>query len=395
MSTDDANGRAFARPPAGFGAGLPSGSAEISPRSRGSAVAQAASALAPTLGTDVIPSAVIDAREEIAESIRLGGGARSASGNARGFEGEGNVQGVAIGLDDPATTTDPGEPVLTVYVAEPPSCDDDVRSVIVDGMGVRAAGDLPVRVVTSGVFEPLVNRAAVRRAPGGFSATNVGYGLGTLGCLAVGGDDPRDERLLCLSNNHVFALSNEGGLGDCICQPSVNDGGTCPDDQIAVLESFYPISFGAGTNYVDCAVGWCLPEEVTPRLGVQTAEGVEYFDISAQIRAAELRMLVGKSGRTTQLTRGTVVSIDYSGWIPYGPPGDAYFANQIIVEGAEGRPFAATGDSGSVVWTWDHRRHPVGLLFAGSGNYGMLNPMGAVLNALDINLYVHGGAAAA
>jgi hypothetical protein len=394
MSTDDENGRAFAGPPADIGARLPGGSAEIAPQSRGAAVAQAAPALAPALGTDMIPSAVIDAREEIAESIRVGVGARSASRHARGFEGEENVQGVAIGLDDPATTTDPGEPVLTVYVAEPPSCDDDVRSAVVDGMGVRSAGDLPIRVITSGVFEPLVNRARVRPAPGGFSATNVGYGLGTLGCLAVGRHQPRDERLLCLSNNHVFALSNGGTLGDCICQPSVNDGGTCPDDQIAVLESFYPISFGAGVNYVDCAAGWCLPREVTPKLGSQTAEGVDYFDISAQTRAAALRMLVGTSGRTTQMTQGTVTAVDWSGRIPYGPPGEAYFANQIVVEGNEGRPFAAQGDSGSIVWTWDHRRHPVGLLFAGSGAQTLVNPIDAVLAALDVDLYVGGAMAA-
>ncbi|MFZ5541025.1 MAG: hypothetical protein ACOY5V_14935, partial [Pseudomonadota bacterium] len=96
-------------------------------------------------------------------------------------------------------------------------------------------------------------------------------------------------------------------------------------------------------------------------------------------------MLVGKSGRTTQLTRGTitavgvVINVNYGGRI-------ARFVDQIAIRAAGG-DFSRGGDSGSLIWTWDTRRAPVGLLFAGGGGTTFANRITRVLAALDIQLF--------
>ncbi|MFC4053850.1 hypothetical protein ACFOY4_29515 [Actinomadura syzygii] len=338
-------------------------------------------------GAAAVSGAVLDVRDEIGAAIRSGVQDRAASGYALPGEGAGagNVQGVAIGLGDPHHGGTPGEPILTVYVAEPAS-PDRVRTAVVDDMGVRAAADVPMRVVAGGVVDALSNRALVRPAPGGFSAAHPAVPDGTLGCLATGREQPRDDMLLALSNNHVFADSNRAAAGDCVCQPAPADGGTCPADQIAALESFVPIDFAGGTNLVDCATAWCWPDRVTPELGVQTAEGVRRFRIGSEIETPALGMIVGKTGRTTQLTRGIVTGVRWSGVVSYGTAGQAFFADQVVVEPLGDGPFSAGGDSGSCVWTWQDRE-PVGLLFAGTPAFSLANPMSLVAYALDIDLF--------
>ncbi|TDD82518.1 hypothetical protein E1293_16545 [Actinomadura darangshiensis] len=253
-------------------------------------------------------------------------------------------------------------------------------------MGVRSAADAPMQVVTSGVIDALANRGRVRSAPGGFSLAHHRVTDGTLGCLATGREQPRDDMLLCVSNNHVLADTNRGMAGDCLCQPAPADGGTCPADQVAALERYVPLDFSGGTNLVDCATGWCWPDRVRPEIGFQTSAGIELFRITAEIETPALGMVVGKSGRTTQRTKGVVTCVNWSGRVRYGTSGQAFFADQIVIEPAEGRPFAAPGDSGSCIWTWDDKQ-AIGLLFSGTGTHTFANPMSLVAYALDIDLF--------
>lgn len=375
MSTNNSNGRGFVPPPDGMRVDF----AAEDPRVYFQPPPGAAS------GPAAVPGAVLDVRDEIGAAIRRGVRDRASAAYARAAEGAENVRGVAIGLGDPRHGELPGEPVLTVYVAEPVAL-DGVRAAVVDGMGVRAAADVPLRVVPGGVVDALANRARVRPAPGGFSAAHAAVVDGTLGCLATGREQPRDDMLLALSNNHVFADSNRGAAGDCVCQPAPADGGACPADQIAALESFVPIDFAGGTNLVDCATGWCWPDRVTPELGYQTADGVQLFRIGAEIETPALGMIVGKTGRTTQLTQGVVTGVRWSGIVNYGAAGQAFFADQVVIEPFRGGPFSAGGDSGSCVWTWQDRE-PIGLLFAGTPTYSLANPMSLVAYALDIDLF--------
>lgn len=346
-------------------------------------------------GSAAVPRAVKNARDDVAAAIQRNVQNVPGARAARDFRGAGNVQGVAIGLGDSTTGT---APVLTVYVAEP-ATHDDARAMVVDAMGVRSAGDVPMRFVTSGTVRAQGNDSRVRPAPGGFSIAHVEVTAGTLGCLARGRGASRCDDVLCLSNNHVIANSNDARIGDCICQPGPADGGSCPDDQIAALERFVEIKYDLTPNRVDCATGLCDPDAVIPEIGYENGDDVELFRIGDVPAPASLGMLVGKSGRTTGLTRGIVSGLDWAGVVDYDDRRIAFFEDQIVISGLEGEAFSAGGDSGSCIWEWDETRNPVGLLFAGSspdddeegvdeGDYITLaNPISVVLDELDIDLY--------
>ncbi|WP_344457887.1 hypothetical protein [Actinocorallia aurantiaca] len=331
-----------------------------------------------------VSSAVIDAKEGIAEAIQRGVRDRRPGPMAtEDLQGAGNIQGVAIGRGGAGGSVPPGSPALTVYVAESTG-PDELRSVIVDAMRVRAAADLPIAVVRSGVIRPLSNTARLRPAPCGYSAGHTDDTTGTIGFLATGMSAPRDSRLLSVSNNHVYANSNDAKAGDCLCQPGYVDGGSCPDDKMALLERFVPLKYDGSPNHVDCATGWCLQGTATPELAYHTNTGVTYFRINSQPKDAVQGTIVGKTGRTTQLTEGIVQALGWSGTINYDSHGPAFFTGQIVVEKMGDRDFSQRGDSGSVIWTWDSHLNPVGLLFAGGIGVTFANPISWVLQALDI-----------
>lgn len=315
---------------------------------------------------------------------------------AEAFQGSGNIVGVGIGVSLPPTTgpageivslgVEPGKQALNLYVVERTS-PDQVRAVIAEAMGTTAAAseDVPVNVIVTGLIDAQPHRFRMRPAPGGCSVGHFRITAGTIGCLSVGRTPPRNARLMILSNNHVLANSNNAAFGDCICQPGPADGGRCPADQIAILERFVPINFAGGVNFVDCATGWCWPDRVRKELVHIVGGQPRFFRIGSVPISPQLNMAVGKSGRTTQLTRGTIIdisatiSVNYSGRI-------ALFRDQISIRGAAGTLFSAGGDSGSSIWTWDSARRPVGLLFAGGGGITFANKMTRVVAALDINL---------
>ncbi len=306
------------------------------------------------------------------------------------LEGVGNIQGVGLGYteDDFSLMTAPGEPSLLVFVAEPTSI-DDVKSAIVDSMGISAASsdDFPLSVVVSGIIDAQNHRAKYRPSPCGVSVGHSRVTAGTLGCLARGRRSPRNRRILMLSNNHVLANSNNAKFGDSILQPGRYDGGRNPRDRIAILERFVPIKFGRGqVNYVDAATGWCWPRRVRREMLYEPGGRNRLFRINSRIAGCRVNTIVGKAGRTTGLTRGRIISCSFSGYVNYGRGRRAFFRDQIAIRGI-GRTFSAGGDSGSVIWTWNSRRYPVGLLFAGGGGITIANKMTRVIRALDINLY--------
>lgn len=323
-------------------------------------------------------------------------GMRAAISQAAGvravdaFNDAGNIQGVAIGLGEGASdrsSGEPGLPALTLYVAEPTSV-DRAKAAIVDSMGIRAVAsdNVPVNIVVTGIIDAQPHRFRLRPSPGGVSVGHFRITAGSIACLAVGRSAPRNSRLMILSNNHVLANSNGGAFGDCIVQPGPIDGGKCPQDQIAILERFVPINFSGGVNFVDCATGWAWPERVRRELVFLSGGVPAYFRISSGLFAPALGMLVGKSGRTTQLTQGRITGLGATINVNYGGGRIALFQDQIAIQGLNGA-FSAGGDSGSSIWTWNQQRNPVGLLFAGGGNITFANQMRRVVVALDINLY--------
>jgi hypothetical protein len=100
------------------------------------------------------------------------------------------------------------------------------------------------------------------------------------------------------------------------------------------------------------------------------------------VLAANQRL--SKTGRTTGLTCGDLLSIDMDVQVDYstscaGPTTfTVIFHNQLLIDGGS---FSEAGDSGSLVVTSDAAR-PIGLLFAGNGTSTVANPIQDVLAAL-------------
>ena len=248
-----------------------------------------------------------------------------------------------------------------------------------------------VRLVHTGPIDLLSHRFRMRPAPCGVSIGHRNVTAGTLGCLCTGKSEPRNQRMLVLSNNHVLANVNLGGAGDPVLQPGPHDGGSGRANQIGILERFVTIRFGGRPNHVDCATAWVDPADVRPDFVYITHGQPQFFNVSLPTVPARIGMMVGKSGRTTQLTAGHVDAIAVNIRVNVGGGRVARFVDQISIRGLA-RDFSDFGDSGSLVWTRDETRNPVGLLFAGGGGTTFANPIERVLTALAIDLQqVYGG----
>jgi hypothetical protein len=236
--------------------------------------------------------------------------------------------------------------------------------------------------------------------PPGVSVGHHRITAGTFGCLVR-----RGEEYFILSNNHVLANMNEARIGDPILQPAPSDGGS-PEDRIATLADFIPLDFGTapaecpyaqlatsllnyvagafksshrlqavkqtpGVNRVDAA----LARPVSPQL---VSNAILYVGTPTGTGEATLGMRVQKTGRTTGHTTGVISQIEATMRIQYDNR-SALFTGQLVAD-AMSKP----GDSGSAVLDMDGR--VVGLLFAGSDYTTIINPIGEVLSALNVEL---------
>lgn len=339
-----------------------------------------------------VDEGLLEMKQQI-EGFLMQGIAEGGLQTESAYEGANNIVGVGLGLglpdQDPGAEgldVEPGQQVLNVYVVESSSV-DQVKSAMVDSMGISAASDdsVPINVIVSGEIDANSHRFKIRPAPGGVSVGHFKVTAGTLGCLATGLRAPRNRRVLMLSNNHVIANSNNARFGDCITQPGRYDGGRCNRDRIAILERFVPINFAGGANYVDAATGWCWHRLVRRELVYRTSRGLGFFRVSSRPTGCRVGMYVGKTGRTTQLRVGRITDCRATVRVNYGGGRSALFRDQIVIRGLSGA-FSAGGDSGSLVWSWNSQRNPVGLLFAGGGGLTIANKIGYVLRFLDIRL---------
>jgi hypothetical protein len=271
----------------------------------------------------------------------------------------------------------------------------------------QAVDEVPTDVIEVGELVALKEPTdRWRPAPGGVSIGHFKVTAGTLGCVVR--DHASGDRLI-LSNNHVLANSNGASIGDAIVQPGTLDGGFVPDDVIAHLERFRPIEFGTSPPSCQTGVGavraanavleligsahrlevyQSYPSAVN-QIDAAVARPVDDQDILDEILqigavrdsiAATLGMPVRKSGRTTGLTNGEVTVLDATVDISYGLGLTARFENQII-----STSMSQGGDSGSLLVAGDSLQ-AVGLLFAGSAQVTVYNPIAAVLDGLQVDL---------
>ncbi|MEV4112726.1 hypothetical protein [Nonomuraea sp. NPDC049695] len=259
------------------------------------------------------------------------------------------------------------------------------RTMEVNGVTVE------VDVVETGPFHALSYTQRIRPAPAGVSISLATQNAaGTFGCLVR--DKANGNKLSILSNNHVIADLNRAKIGDSIVQPglleNVPTGGA-----IATLARFVPMNFSGGANHVDAAIAHVIngndvvnkvmgdpnvikvPTRTQPALGLLFAGSgvrtimnpiksvldrlnVELLDPAGYTEIAEreepYKISVAKSGRTTEVTRRTLMEIDVSVNVNYEEGGKvARFVGQITAN-----VMGCPGDSGSIIC-----RVPVGATY--------------------------------
>jgi hypothetical protein len=148
-----------------------------------------------------------------------------------------NVVGVAVGFkESEGVVTDEVAVVVLVEQKKPLAAlqPEDMVPREIDGLktDVVEVGVLRAYQGGRGRYRPVI--------PSGVSMGHFKVTAGTLG--AVVRDKTTGERLL-LSNNHVFANSNDAAPGDAILQPSAMDGGQNPADRVARLERFVKLVY--------------------------------------------------------------------------------------------------------------------------------------------------------
>ncbi|MHA2279277.1 MAG: hypothetical protein ACXAC5_00085 [Promethearchaeota archaeon] len=293
--------------------------------------------------------------------------------------------GIVVGVTDKL-------PVATLSAA-------DVIPSAVDGVAVDV---LKTGIVKS--HQTIDPTKKHRPAMPGISIGHKDITAGTFGCVVE-----RGGAKLILSNNHVLANSNDARIGDPLYQPGPIDGGTAAD-QIGTLFDFVPIQFGdepgptcpfargtakvanimaaslrrkhrlvafntdpmATTNKVDAALG--LPNEETDII-----EEIVQIGKPVGTTVATLGMDVQKFGRTTLYTTGSLMQVNVTVRVSYGPGKTAMFVGQLMA-GA----MSAGGDSGSACLNMDNQL--VGLLYAGSDITTIFNPIQDVFSELTITL---------
>ena len=242
-----------------------------------------------------------------------------------------------------------------------------------------------------------------RPAPGGVS---IGHYKITAGTLGTAVKDLQTNDYMILSNNHVLANSNDAELGDPILQPGPIDGGKQPDDVIGYLARYIPIQFL--TDSPTCPVSQSyarfgnllsrllrsshkfqtikINEEAENKVDAAVCNVKDTNDISFNIidigapygiKEVALGYKIKKSGRTTETTEGQVIIVDATVNVNYGGSKYAKFVNQIV-----GGPMSSGGDSGSLGVTEDG--FAFGLLFAGSDQVTIFNPIKEVVELLKI-----------
>jgi hypothetical protein len=212
---------------------------------------------------------------------------------------------------------------------------------------------------------------------------------GTLGSLVT-----RGGTQYLLSNNHVLARTDQALAGESIIQPGLIDSncGQGANNIVGTLTQFYNLETGPSPK-IDAAIALVAQNAVDPGgnilyLGSASdannvpVPGPPAAGAGLPETAALLSRAVAKSGRTTGLTCSTILSVSTTTSVQYqkgcatGPTFNETFNNQVAVTGGA---FSAPGDSGSLIVTQD-TAEAVALLFGGSDQETVGNPVGAVLN---------------
>ncbi len=213
-------------------------------------------------------------------------------------------------------------------------------------------------------------------------SVGINFVAGTLGCFVK---KKNSSPVYLLSNAHVIARDGVATPGQTpVYQPAkVDQFGTQP---FAELEEIVPFKFSSTqfNNTMDAAIA---------RVHNETDCNNHILHVGQVIGVDEptRETPVQKVGRTTGLTHGVIEDIHFQWQFTYekdqhGDVGRVGFRDQVLINriNASAPPFSAKGDSGALVL--DQNMHAIGLLFAGSSQVSVCNPLPAVLNRLNLEL---------
>jgi hypothetical protein len=283
---------------------------------------------------------------------------------------------VGVGITKKRTKEKATGPLaLTFYVREKVSKNDLTAADFVPPALPEALSGprvIPTDVVELGDIHPQANVTRNPVQPGN-SIGLPASAPGTLGAVV------RDSTgLLVLSNSHVLARSGLSSVGDPILYPGANpDGGNLPNDELGKLVRFEPFQTGGQLiNRVDGAVS-SLSEASLAKLSVEIRT---LNSKPAGIIKARRDMVVEKVGRTSDLTEGIVVDIDFHCVLDYPGIGSVGFADQVLCT-----RYTEDGDSGSLVLEKETHK-AVGLHVGAAKGGSMFTPIREVLSVLGVQL---------
>lgn len=216
-------------------------------------------------------------------------------------------------------------------------------------------------------------------------------GAGTLGCLVT----DATGTLYGLTNNHVIGGCNHMPAGLPVVAPG-------PIDMIP--GGIDPFCIGHHDRSIPFQVG--IPGVVAHhdntdaalfRVGnSNTVSSLQRgaYDTPTKTTPLADGMTVTKAGRTTGITTGHVVGCAVTATpVSYNLPtvgfsGRAYFEPVFLVEGINGQPFAASGDSGALVVCAlaDGSLSAVGLVFAVAAERTFVLPLAPILQRFGVTL---------
>ncbi|MBS0011050.1 MAG: hypothetical protein KFF49_06555, partial [Bacteroidales bacterium] len=190
------------------------------------------------------------------------------------------VVGTGTGIDEH------GKPAIVVYTLTKVEQRADITIENV-GMGERPTAlpvsidRVPVVAKVTGMFKAYSDDPTAwfpRPVPIGVSTGHPDITAGTIGCRV------KDSKgnVFALSNNHVYATSNNATIGDNVLQPGPYDGGSESEDVIGTLYAYEPISFSED-NEMDAAIALVS----TSTVGTATPSDGGYGTPSSIIAAAE------------------------------------------------------------------------------------------------------------
>jgi hypothetical protein len=284
---------------------------------------------------------------------------------AHDWLGSSGIVATGVGRDDL------GRPDLLVFSVDPavaiPASIDGVptRLVLTEGFTAQSCPTGPTGACT-------------RPVPPGVSSGHFQVTAGTLGALV---EDAAGKQY-ALSNNHVFANSNQASIGDPIVQPGPFDGGSGPNpgDVIGTLAAYQPVQFCGGpcgvaspVNTIDAAIAAVAPGKVQRQTVCGWTPAITTVAPSQLVPGSTA---VKKCGRTTGATSGTVMATGASVVISYGSQ-QARFDGQVVTTS-----LSQPGDSGSLIV--DAGGHPVALLTGGDVSYTIGNPIASVLGRFGV-----------